>query len=167
MLVTAISPLDKNVFNANVLLQFKILTHGALATFTVTAFLQSHLTTHFVLLLPLLHPPISINTLTNITKNRPTLVGFKIPQKILYLTPSLCSILTFCILPPLAGVQKSPRLSTLEVKLRKSRALTVLNCIPLERHKVRKLFCSGLRRANPCYFLKSKVNNNRQMRFLS
>ena len=89
MLVTAISPLDKNVFNANVLLQFKILTHGALATFTVTAFLQSHLTTHFVLLLPLLHPPISINTLTNIMKNRPTLVGFKIPQKNLYLTPSL------------------------------------------------------------------------------
>ena len=154
MLVTAISPLDKNVFNANVLLQFKILTHGALATFTVTAFLQSHLTTHFVLLLPLLHPPISINTLTNITKNRPTLVGFKIPQKFLYLTPSFCTILTFCILPPLAGVQKSPRLSTLEVKLTKSRALTVLNSIPLERQKVRGLFYCGSRPCKSVQFFK-------------
>ena len=154
MLVTAISPLDKNVFNANVLLQFKILTHGALATFTVTAFLQSHLTTHFVLLLPLLHPPISINTLTNIMKNRPTLVGFKMPQKILYLTPTFCSILTFCILPPLAGVQKSPRLSTLEVKLTKSRALTVLNCIPLERQKIRGLFYCGSRPCKSVQFFK-------------
>ena len=154
MLVTAISPLDKNVFNANVLLQFKILTHVALATFTVTAFLQSHLTTHFVLLLPLLHPPISINTLTNIMKNRPTLVGFKMPQKILYQAPSLCSILTFCILPPLAGVQKSPRLSTLEVKLTKSRALTVLNSIPLERQKVRGLFYCGSRPCKSVQFFK-------------
>ena len=132
------------------------MTHGVLATFSIIACLQPQLTTHFVLLLPLLPPPIFINTHTYIMKNGPTPEGFKIPQKILYLASSLCSILNYCILPPLAGVQKSPHLSTLEKKLTKSRALSVLNSVPLKRQKVRALLYSDFRPCKSVQFFKKQ-----------